>query len=238
MDHGLSTMDKRASCACRDEWRVFVDGTLRSAVEQMACDERLAQAAAPTVRVFRWDSPALSLGWKQLRPAWCNHAQTGGVDLVERPTGGGLAVHGSDVSIAVVVPRAWGDSLRRWMQTVCKGAADLCEGYGVRAECLLDLDRAERIAYCLTERSPYAVLAGGRKVAGFAARRYPQAWLIQGSLVVNPLPSVLQGVLPGELRASLATRAVSLAEVAQEPVSDSDVASRWAEILLRNIFAE
>ena len=236
MDHGLSTMDKCASSVCTDEWRVVVNEAPRSAVEQMACDERAATEAQPSIRLFTWH-PGISLGWKQPRPAWCEGGDwtVNGLERVERPTGGGIAFHGSDVSIAVAIPRALGDSLRTWMRLVCQSAASLCEAYGARASCLFEQAQASRIAYCLTERSPYAVLVNGRKIAGFAARRYPHAWLIQGSLLVNPLPAALRIALPAELWNSLSARAVSLSEAVQTPIALADVAHRWAEILLLNI---
>jgi lipoate-protein ligase A len=333
-------------------WRILLDSG-RAAAEQMSCDESLAKEARPTARLFLWDPPALSLGWKQPRPEWLSPsdrrrrgiaearpaappplAEPIAPEVIERPTGGGIAVHGSDVSMAVVVPRAWGLRLAPLMRLVCQSAVALCHSYGAEAHALVEAPRADargpsrpgmsperrhafrsaqwrsgreigsanfsvetylhdatyehetsrnaalrlrevhkplsvkrapfppaftggapwcafveapaivaaggpsrRLTYCLAEASPYAVLladravgAGGRtrKVAGFAARRFPESWLIQGSLLVRPLPEPLVRALPEEVQRQFAHRAIPLAQAAARPVTEQEVAARWA----------
>ena len=224
-------------------WRVLRDGEER-AERQMRLDEALARRAEPTVRFFTWKPAGVSLGWKQPRPAWLDLARwsAAGLALCERPTGGGIAVHGSDLSLAVVVPRTWVLPLSALMRTACENAVRLCRSYGANAELLADppveplgqgrgpsRGAGGRITYCLTERSPYAVMVGTRKVAGFALRRYPQSWLIQGSLLVRSLPGALADAMPEEARRSYATRAIPLDEAAVGRVTEADVAARWAE---------
>jgi lipoate-protein ligase A len=223
------------------EWRMIVDGP-RSALEQMRLDDRLAREALPTVRIYGWGAPAFSLGWKQPWPAWLAAlgsdpsrtplSQTGsdpGFAVVERPTGGGVAVHGSDCSIAVVIPQAWGIPLEAIMRIVCGRAADLCRGQGAEARLWLDAPAGGRITYCLTEPSAYAVLIGERKVAGFALRRYQTSWLIQGSLLVRPMPRVLEDAMPPGVRRQFETRAIPLASVATAPIDDRALAGQWGE---------
>jgi len=197
----------------------------------MALDDALASDATPTARFFTWDPPAVSLGWRQPCPEWLKAARgpTARFEIVERPTGGGIAIHGSDVSIAVVIPRALGRSLDAMMRTVCQSAARLCRWYGVEAMAASDAPGAGRIVYCLAEPSPYAVLVGHRKVAGFAIRRYPASWLIQGSLLIRPLSRALTEAMPSEDRQRLEDRALPLVCVATAPVTEPDAASQWAE---------
>lgn len=197
----------------------------------MAYDERLAAEALPTVRCFVWEPAAISLGWKQSPPAWLETRawQSTGVETVERPTGGGVAFHGSDVSLAVVVPRHAAPSLDQVMRAVCHQAVRLCETYAAHADALIDVDARRRVTHCLTEVSPYAVLLRGRKVAGFALRRYPKSWLIQGSLLVRPLPQALMRALPAALQEALRARAISLSEAAETPLHEHDVAARWTQ---------
>ena len=203
-------------------WRLLID-TQRSAAEQMAVDERLASDAIPTARFFRWDPPAISLGWKQLSPEWA-----AGLDVVERPTGGGIAFHGSDVSWSVVLPRTHILSLHALMKTVCDSAMRVCASYGVPAETLVDCPGPQRITYCLTQPSAYAVLIGEQKVAGAALRRYPASWLIQGSLLVRPLPEQLRCALPAVVAAQLDQQAISLEQAAGHPLNEQQVIDRWA----------
>lgn len=211
------------------DWRVIVDGA-RPAEGHMACDERLAREPIPTVRFFTWDPPALSLGWKQPEPGWLAPSRwaAAGLELVRRPTGGGIACHGSDLSLAVIVPRAAGLRLDALMDSVCQSAALLCRMYGAHATTLRDAPGRRRITYCLAETSPYAVMIGARKVAGFALRRYPRTWLIQGSLLVRPLVRALKEAMPPLEAQRLHARAVPLADAAAMPLAESDLGERWA----------
>jgi len=86
-----------------------------------------------------------------------------------------------------------------------------------------------RITYCLTETSPYAVMIAQRKVAGFALRRYPESWLIQGSLLVRPFPEAMERALPAEVVESVRRRAVSLAEASGALLTEAAVAQRWLD---------
>ena len=212
------------------EWRIIVDEP-RTAAAHMALDERLAREARLAVRLFSWRPAAISLGRKQPCPEWLDAARwrEAGLELIERPTGGGIAFHGSDISLAVVVPRSSGLSLEALMRAVCQSAALLCEASGVAATCVLDAKSEGRIAYCLTQPAPYAVHAGERKVAGFALRRYPESWLVHGSLLVHPLPEPLVKVLPAEVAEELRVRSVPLAEAAGKPLTEETILSHWGE---------
>ena len=206
-------------------------GRARSAAEQMACDEALARDAEPTTRCFLWDPPAISFGWKQALPYWFDRQRcaAAGLEAVERPTGGGIAFHGSDLSLSVIAPRAPGLSLAALTNAVCQSAVRLCRAYGAEAGPSCEERGKERVTYCLCQESHYAVLVGGRKVGGFALRRYPEAWLIQGSLLIQPLPRALSEAIPDEVRRQLAARAIPLSETASSSVTASAAAARWAE---------
>lgn len=211
-------------------WHLVVEKGCDAAAH-MAHDTQLASAATPTLRLFTWDPPAISLGYRQAAPGWLDRAvwRAGGLEVVERPTGGGIAFHGSDLSMSVVVPRALGLSLDLLMRTICRSAARICDEVGADTEVDVVSASRGRIDYCLVEESPYAVFAGGKKVAGFALRRFPRSWLVQGSILVRPLPSRLFQAIPGDVRQQLRSRAVTLAEAAGAPVSEYSLARRMAE---------
>lgn len=211
------------------DWRLLIEGP-RPAREQMARDAQLGEDARPTVRWFTWDPPAVSLGLKQEVPAWLRALawRQSGLDWVRRPSGGGIAFHGSDVSLAVAVPRALSVPLDALMRAVCESATQVCRSFGVAARPVLQTPGAGRITYCLAERSPYAVMAGSKKVAGFALRRLASSWLIEGSMLVKPLPDRLAAGVPAEVLDELRAQAMPLAEAAPSPMAEHDVMSRWA----------
>lgn len=209
-------------------WRIRCDGP-RPAREQMLADEQLAQEPTPMVRSFAWNPPAISLGRKQPRPRWLDAfvGQQEEPEIVERPTGGGIAFHGSDISVAIVIPRALNLPLQILMGAICESARRLCETYGVEATGRLDAEGHERIDYCLTQPSPYAVFVRERKVAGFALRRYPQSWLIQGSLLVRPISMTLTHIMPAGLLQEVTQRAVALSSAAGVLLDEREVGARW-----------
>ncbi len=203
---------------------------VRVGTAHMQFDAQRAQAGRPLVRFFRWHPPAASLGWKQAMPEWLDAARVAlaRLDIVERPTGGGLAWHGSDVSCAVILPRGPSGRLHELMQAICETAAQACRAFGIAADVELEQQASGRVTVCLSEPSPYAVYAAGRKLAGFALRRYPQAWLIQGSLLVRPVAEELRAAMPPPVRAAWQARAISLCEAAGRPVEESEVIEAWA----------
>lgn len=213
-------------------WRILVEVS-RPADEQMPYDEQLANepTAGPTVRFFLWNHAAVSLGWRQPIPGWIRTlcAREHGPALVERPTGGGAVLHGSDVSLSVVMPKRPGLRPERLLSSVCRSAEPLCRFYGLEVRWTASAAAAgSRITYCLTEPGPYALLIGHRKVGGFALRRYRQSWLIQGSLLVRPLSLQLTQHMPADVLADFARMATSLSEAAGAWISEERLARRWA----------
>lgn len=211
-------------------WRILL-GPEERADRQMALDEALARRAEPVARFFTWKPAGVSLGWKQPRPAWLDPARwsAAGLALVERPTGGGIAVHGTDLSVSVVIPREEWVPLSSLIGAVCQSAVQLCRRFGAEAHAVVDVAANQRVVYCLAEPSSYAVMIGTRKVAGFALRRFSRSWLIQGSVLIRPLSRLLVQALPAEAQAAFDSRAVALSEATARPVTERVIASAWAE---------
>jgi len=199
-----------------------------TAQAQMRLDEQLARRARPTLRLFRWAAPAVSLGFRQAPPDWTGEARLAahGIERVERPTGGGIAVHGSDLSCSVTVPMEAGLPLREVMAGVCEGLSEAIRAFGAAVSWQAEVEGGRRLEYCLTEPSPYAIMAGDRKVCGLAIRRYPESWLLQGSLLARPLPAVFERVMPPAVWEQFSARAVSLEEASGNLVSDTELMER------------
>ncbi len=211
-------------------WQVLTDDTF-TAHEQMAFDENLAEQAQPAVRFFCWSPPGVSFGLKQPQPEWFDSQsfEIQGLEWVHRPTGGALALHGSDVSWSIVIPNAWKAPLEEWMRKVCACAVALCADFGVEAKALLDAPAAGRVTYCLAETSPYAIMVGQRKVMGFAIRRFPNSWLVQASLLVEPVPGKLRALLPESVLSQYSVRAIALSEASEQEVFARAVQAHCAQ---------
>ncbi|MBI4353664.1 MAG: hypothetical protein HY595_00360 [Candidatus Omnitrophica bacterium] len=189
----------------------------------MAYDERLVAEGMPTLRFFRWSVPALSWGYRQRPPDWVDASACAarGVELVERPTGGGLAVHGTDLSCSVVIPRRPDLPLRGCMAGLCELFAQGCCVFDVIVKWDIETRGRGRVAYCLTETSPYALMVGDRKLGGFAVRAYAGSWLIQGSLLIRPVPEAIRRIMPEWVQCAYGTRAMCLEEAAGGPIDEA-----------------
>ena len=96
-----------------ERWR-FVDSGRRSGAENMAVDEAMLKAHAagetpPTLRVYGWRPPAVSLGRFQLveGSVAAEACRRLGIDVVRRPTGGRAILHTEEeVTFSVVVSAA------------------------------------------------------------------------------------------------------------------------------------
>lgn len=212
-------------------WDILVEDE-PSAARQMARDEALARAGRPTLRLFRWAAPAFSIGYRQRPPSWVDAAALAahGMELVERPTGGGIAVHGTDLSCSVTAPRFASGPLAVLMERIGQSAAQACRACGAKVEWQSDEPQAGGpIVYCLTQRSPYAVTDGARKLCGFAIRAYEASWLVQGSLLVRPVSVLQRAAMPEEVAVALSRRAISLEESAGQPIAWERLIDRFIE---------
>src|SRR5262249_19930391 len=171
---------------------VYHDTAGHSAAMNMSIDEALLESAMiPTIRFYRWRSPSLSFGYFGKFSDVAIYAAER--DLVRRWTGGGIVLHGNDLTYSIVIPasdsvfekssialyeqihRALTDALNRTgTPAVVAGGVDF-GGLGVRAlnasgyNCFANPVRAD-------------VMTDGRKIAGAAQRRTRRGLLQQGSI--------------------------------------------------------
>src|SRR5438067_4701920 len=82
---------------------IYYDDDEHSAAMNMAIDEALLDSVAvPSIRFYRWRSPALSFGYFGKFTDVADYLAER--DLVRRWTGGGIVFHGEDLTYSIVVP--------------------------------------------------------------------------------------------------------------------------------------
>ncbi len=161
----------------------IIDPEPHPAALNMALDEALLQRALePTLRVYRWSEPAVSLGYFS-RFAEAEKAAAGRA-MVRRWTGGGLVEHGDDITYTLIVPRdaaffqhAPLDSYRMIHERI----AQWLSGSGIRAD-VAPSSAADNSGACFTSHVRYDIVAGNNKLAGAAQRRTRWGLLHQGSI--------------------------------------------------------
>jgi lipoate-protein ligase A len=210
-------------------WRLIVDDQPRSGAANMALDQALAEACAagerpPTLRFYRWQPPAVSLGRHQpVSDLDAAAVEARAYEIVRRPTGGRAILHIDELTYSVAAPagepRVQGsvmDAYLRLSNALLAGLRELGlegdkAGGGVRAG-------PDVSAACFEVPSAYEITAGGRKLIGSAQSRRAGYVLQHGSLPligdIGRLVDVL--ALPPaqatELRHELVSRAATLAE--------------------------
>jgi lipoate-protein ligase A len=152
----------------------------------MALDEAIFEnATVPTLRVYSWDHPALSFGYFGKYA----DAETLGPqrDVVRRWTGGGIVLHGEDLTYSLAIPAQAGVSLsntRAIYAGVHAALRDALISRGHAAE-LASTD-SPRISEACFERPVTAdLMQNQRKIAGAAQRRTRGGLLQQGSVQIG-----------------------------------------------------
>jgi lipoate-protein ligase A len=206
----------------------------------MAMDEALAEACAagdsrPTLRFYRWEPAAVSLGRHQaIADVDRKGVDALGYDVVRRPTGGRAILHTDELTYSVTAPadeaRVQGsvmDAYLRLSNALLTGLHDL----GLEADKAPGNVRAgpDVSAACFEVPSAYEITAGGRKLLGSAQSRRAGYVLQHGSLPlvgdIGRLVDVL--ALPNAereaLRADLIGRACTVADALGASTADPAV---------------
>jgi len=155
----------------------------RSAAMNMAIDEALLEMANnPSIRFYRWHSPALSFGYFGRFADVVDYAAQR--DLVRRWTGGGIVLHGDDLTYSVIIPAR--DSLFVHSSisiytSVHSAIRNALVASGERAQ--MAPNESPRVSEsCFANPVRADVMVNGRKVAGAAQRRTRAGLLHQGSI--------------------------------------------------------
>ncbi len=225
-------------------WRLLLstpaDGAANMAIDEAIWQAVVAGRVLPTLRLYAWMPPCLSLGRNQpladVRP---EALQAAGWGLVRRPTGGRAILHADELTYSVVLPlddpRVTGDvlsSCRRLSAGLIEGLRLLRVG-GVEAR-LRQQRPSTPSAVCFQEAGDFEVTVGGRKLLGSAQMRARGVLLQHGALPLTGDMARICAVLsapsvPERVRA----RAVTLADVLDRPVTWDETAAAMAAGMAR-----
>ena len=222
------------------EFRLILDGAYDGATN-MARDEAILNAVStgrqpPTLRLYAWHPPAISLGQSQrIAAVDARRCASDGIDIVRRPTGGLAILHAEELTYSVALPiqhpLAEGDV----MTSYCRIARAI-----LRALAILGVPdpRADRVApqdkakgpVCFEAPSDYEIVGAGKKLVGSAQWRRLDGVLQHGSLplagdIARICDYLLDAPPPERVRAHAAT----LEEVLGCAVSWSQAAAAWQQ---------
>lgn len=185
-----------------ETWRLFIDPP-SPAARNMAVDEALADAcrrgrAGPTLRLYGWDRPSISLGYFQ-RPDEVidlDRCREAGVPVVRRTTGGRAVYHHREVTYSVVAPiphPLFPPTIRGTYEVVARALAEGLGALGLRVACHpTEPERPRRgigSPRCFDSTSRYEITCEAKKVVGSAQRRWKTAFLQHGSILLAHDPA-------------------------------------------------
>src|SRR6266699_13362 len=172
----------------------FLNTGIQDAAMNMAIDEavllhHLRDEAPPTLRVFRWSSPSISLGRFQSveREILLDVCQQQGVALVRRPTGGRAVYHRDEFTYSIVIGKRFGvpSGIVAAYAYLAQGLLAALNALGVRAELSDERVSKQPSAACFASSTQADLTSGGFKLIGSAQVWKDDALLQQGSLPLD-----------------------------------------------------
>ncbi|MCR4438403.1 MAG: biotin/lipoate A/B protein ligase family protein [bacterium] len=217
----------------------------------MAVDEAMAMEATqgvttPTLRVFAWAPPCISLGYHQrAEEIDVERCLADGIGLVRRPTGGRAILHDEELTYSVVIPAGspwFGEEVAQTYELISLALVEGLHSLGVAArferaqQTQVDYRRAEFSVPCFSSSVRNEVLWQGRKLVGSAQRRYEGALLQHGSILLGSAHLCLVDYLAGldeekraRYREYLRQRTAAVSEIAGRTVSFAEMAAALAK---------
>lgn len=170
-------------------WRC-IDTGISTAQWNMAVDEALLENFSdgdlPILRLYGWES-ALSVGRfsKLQRSVDLEKLNARGLAYVRRMTGGGVLVHGGDLSYALIMPRAFlaGSGVKESYRYLCRFLVRLYAKLGLHAGFAQSLQCEGRGSeVCLADNEAYDLMIEGGKMGGNAQRHTRKVLFQHGSV--------------------------------------------------------
>ncbi len=172
----------------------FLHTSFQSAALNMAIDEsihlhHLQDSVPPTLRVFRWQKPSISLGRfqsveREIKSVRCQELD---IELVRRPTGGRAVYHRDEFTYSIVIGKKYGvpSGVVAAYAYLAQGLLAALQNLGVHAELSDERVSKHPSAACFASSTQADLTSGGFKLIGSAQVWKDDALLQQGSLPLD-----------------------------------------------------
>jgi lipoyl(octanoyl) transferase len=169
----------------------FLDTGVSSAAMNMAIDEailtfHLRGETPPTLRAFRWERPAISLGRFQNveREILTEACAARGFDLVRRPTGGRAVLHVDEFTYSMTISTAYGvpSGVVAAYSWLAQGIIAALEEFDIHSEVSTNRVSKQQTAACFAFSTQADLTSNGRKLVGSAQVWKEESVLQQGTI--------------------------------------------------------
>ena len=182
MDYPLTSWRLIQTLPAPGAWNMAIDEAILEAVGRGQAD--------PTLRLYAWSPPCLSLGYAQ--PSFdvdLPQLHALGWDLVRRPTGGRAILHTDELTYAVIAPLSeprLAGSVLECYQSLSQALLQALHRIGIQAESSEKKGETpnnnSQNPVCFEVPSNYEITARGLKLVGSAQARRRDGVLQHGSL--------------------------------------------------------
>lgn len=172
-------------------WR-FIDTGPYSAAYNMALDEAIAidvrkDNAPPTLRLYGWDVPAVSIGcFQKISDVDIEYCIEKHIPIVRRPTGGRAILHSNEITYSFSVKtthKLFSKGLLDSYKKICIALGSALSKIGLSPELKL-IREAHRLRnpLCFHSASYGEITINNKKIIGSAQKRWTDGLLQQGSI--------------------------------------------------------
>jgi lipoate-protein ligase A len=165
------------------------DAALNMAIDEAILTHHIRGEVPPTLRVFRWSQPSISLGRfqnieREIELAEC---QRRGVALVRRPTGGRAVYHRDEFTYSIVIGKRDGapSGVVAAYAYLAQGLLAALQTLGIQAELSDERVHKQPSAACFASSTQADLTSGGYKLVGSAQVWKDESLLQQGSLPLD-----------------------------------------------------
>jgi len=170
----------------------FLDVPYFSPAQNMALDEALMQnftsKTTPIFRLYTWENNAFSIGRFQDLSKISNF-DSFGKNFTRRITGGGLLLHGFDVSYSLIIPslRLANKSVKQGYEFLCSFLYTFYRKLGLEIDFAKDIlsDKLASSVFCQVGFEPYDIIIQGKKIGGNAQKRSKNFIYQHGSIPLH-----------------------------------------------------
>ena len=192
------------------KWRILDTG-FSTGYENMAIDEAVFRScqektSPPTIRIYGWTPPAVSLGYfqKAENAVDLEACKRNGVDVVRRLSGGRAVLHHHELTYSVICREGTpplGSSVLETYKTISECLISTLKGLGLQVQWVTSREKhtaaqeKDKTASCFSSPSWYEITVEGKKICGSAQKRGDGVLLQHGSLLFDYDPELLAEVL-------------------------------------------
>ncbi|GHO44667.1 lipoate--protein ligase family protein [Ktedonospora formicarum] len=165
------------------------DAALNMALDEAILTHHIAGQVPPTLRVFRWKQPSITLGRFQSieREIEQERCQQHAVILVRRPTGGRAVYHRDEFTYSIVIGKRDGipSGVVAAYAYLSQGLLTALQELGIQAEISDERVHKNPSAACFASSTQADLTSGGYKLVGSAQVWKDASLLQQGSLPLD-----------------------------------------------------